>query len=158
LKLFFIRHGVADRSAWDGDDFDRPLTQEGREKMDKTARRLREIGFRPDIILSSPLARAVETAQIVADVLGRRDRVVVDKRVDPEFDISRLRSILSEHSKTEEIALVGHEPGFSTVVGALIGGGLVVCKKGSVARVDMETPESNHGELLWLLQPNTLVR
>ncbi len=157
MQLYFIRHGLADRSAQERDDFDRRLTSEGRKKMEETARRLRYIGFRPDSLLSSPFVRALQTAEIVADVLGLRERLVVDDRVDPAFDTKRLRSILSEYSNAEGIALVGHEPSFSTVVGELIGGGMVVCKQGSVARVDLETAESNHGELAWLLQPQTLL-
>jgi phosphohistidine phosphatase len=158
LQIYFVRHGPADRSAWTGNDFERPLTPEGRASIEESARRLREIGFQPDFILSSPFVRALQTAEIIADVLGRRDRLVADKRVDCDFDMAKLRSILSEYSSAEAIALVGHEPSFSAVVGELIGGGLVVCKKGSVARVDLESCESRHGELVWLLQPRTLIR
>lgn len=158
MQIFFMRHGSADRSKWSGADFDRPLTPEGREEIERSARRLREIGLRADRILTSPLVRARQTAEILANVLKLEGGPVVDERVDPAFDLGKLRSILSEYAGAEGILLVGHEPSFSEVVGTLIGGGTVVCKKGSVARVDLETPESARGELVWLLQPKTLLR
>jgi phosphohistidine phosphatase len=158
MRIFFMRHGPADRGRWSGADSERPLTPEGREEIEKSARRLREIGLRPDHILTSPLVRARQTAEIVAGVLESTDGPVVDHRVDPAFDVERLRSILSEYAGAQGILIVGHEPSLSEVVGVLIGGGTVVCKKGSVARVDLETPESARGELVWLLQPRTLIR
>ena len=157
MQLYFMRHGLADRAEWSGDDFERPLTAEGRSKIEKSARRLRDIGLQADYILTSPLVRALQTAEILADALELKDRLVVDDRVDPGFDLARLRSILSAYADADGIVLVGHEPSFSEVVGGLIGGGMVVCKKGSVTRVDLETPQSRHGELVWLLQPDTLL-
>jgi phosphohistidine phosphatase len=158
MQLFFMRHGLAERSRQGGDDFERPLTAEGRADIEKSARRLREIGLRPDYILTSPLVRARQTADILAEVFKLDNGAVVDSRVDPAFDLARLRSILSDYARAEGIVLVGHEPSFSEVVSELIGGGAVVCKKGSVARIDLATPESKHGELVWLLQPKTLLR
>lgn len=157
MQLYFIRHGKADRSAWDGDDFDRPLTPGGRADMEKEAERLRTLGVSPVRILSSPLARAVQTAEIIASKLGLDDRLLVDDRLGFGFDLKTLRSMLIDHPDAERIALVGHEPSFSSVIGEIIGGGLVVCKKGCVARVDIVSPDSRHGELVWLLQPRTLI-
>lgn len=158
MQIFFMRHGAADRSRWSGADYERPLTPEGRADVEKSARRLREIGLCPDRILTSPLVRARQTAEILAKVLEIEDCLGVDERLDPAFDPARLRSILSDYESAEGIVLVGHEPSFSEVIGALIGGGTVVCKKGSVARVDLAGPGSAHGELVWLLQPKTLIR
>ena len=158
MRLYFIRHGLADRSAWEGDDVDRPLTSEGRSRVKKTARRLRDIGFQPELMIASPLARARQTAEIVSRVLKMSEDLVVDERLDPGFDTARLRAILAERTGLEAIALVGHEPSFSTVISDLVGGGRIVCKKGSVARVDIDSTESLQGELVWLLQPKTLIR
>jgi phosphohistidine phosphatase len=158
MQLFFVRHGLADRSAWEDDDFKRPLTPEGRAKIEESARRLRDIGFQPKRIVSSPLTRALQTAEILADVLELKGSLVVDERLDPRFDVTCLRALLAENPDADSLAFVGHEPSFSEVIGELIGGGMVVCKKGSVARVDLESPQSNHGELVWLLQPKILIR
>jgi phosphohistidine phosphatase len=158
MHLYFIRHGLADRTAWDGDDFDRPLTPEGRARIKRTARRLRDIGFQPDLMITSPLARARQTAEIVARLIKLGDDVVMDGRLDPDLDGARLREILAERAGLEAVALVGHEPSFSTVISELVGGARLVCKKGSVARVDIDPVRPETGELVWLLQPKTLVR
>ncbi len=158
MELYFIRHGRADRSAWDGGDFERPLTSDGKYRMEKQARRLSEIGFEVDRIVSSPLTRAIQTATIVADVLEIKDRLVVDDRLGFGFDVSDVRSLIEEHPAVERIAFVGHEPSCSSIIGELIGGAIVVCKKGSVARVDLCSRDSRHGELVWLLQPATLLK
>lgn len=126
--------------------------------MNEQARRLAEIGFEVDRIISSPLARAKQTAEIIADVLEIKDRLVVDDRLGYGFDLRSVRSLLAEHDDAERIAFVGHEPSMSSIVGELIGGGLVVCKKGSVARVHVYSRNRGHGELVWLLQPATLLK
>jgi phosphohistidine phosphatase len=158
MHIYFIRHGLADRSEWEGGDFDRPLTSEGRSRIKKTARRLRALGFQPDLMITSPLARARQTAEIIAKVIGLGDELVVDERLDPGFDADRVRAIMGEHSGLEAVALVGHEPSFSTVISHLVGGARIVCKKGSIARVDIDPAAGSEGELVWLLQPKTLIR
>jgi len=158
VELYFIRHGRADRTAWSGNDFERPLTPDGHSRMEKEARRLGEIGFDVDVIITSPLTRAIQTAEIVSDVLEIKHRLVVDDRLGFGFDLSTVRALISEYRDAVRIAFVGHEPSFSSVVGELIGGALVVCKKGSVARVDLYSRDSRHGELVWLLQPATLLK
>ena len=158
MELYFIRHGRADRTAWSGNDFERPLTPDGHSRMEKEARRLGEIGFDVDVIITSPLTRAIQTAEIVSDVLEIKHRLVVDDRLGFGFDLSTVRALISEYRDAVRIAFVGHEPSFSSVVGELIGGALVVCKKGSVARVDLYSRDSRHGELVWLLQPATLLK
>ena len=158
MELYFIRHGRADRTAWSGNDSERPLTSDGHSRMEKEARRLGEIGFDVDVIITSPLTRALQTAEIVADVLEIKHRLVVDDRLGFGFDLSAVRALIAEYRDANRIAFVGHEPSFSSVVGELIGGALVVCKKGSVARVDLCSRDSRHGELVWLLQPATLLK
>jgi phosphohistidine phosphatase len=158
VELYFIRHGRADRAAWSGNDFERPLTPDGHSRIEKQARRLGEIGFDVDVIITSPLTRALQTAEIVADVLEIKDRLVIDDRLGFGFDLSAVRVLIAEYRDAGRIAFVGHEPSFSAVVGELIGGALVVCKKGCVARVDLYSRDSRHGELVWLLQPATLLK
>lgn len=158
MELYFIRHGRADRSAWNGGDYERPLTSDGKTRMEKQVRRLVEIGFDLDRLVSSPLTRAVQTAEIIADVLEIKDRLVIDDRLGFGFDVSDVRSLIDEHPGANRIAFVGHEPSCSSIVGELIGGAAVVCKKGSVARVDLYSRDRRRGELVWLLQPATLLK
>jgi phosphohistidine phosphatase len=158
MQLFFLRHGLADRSAWHGNDFKRPLTPKGRSRMQREALQLDRIGLQVDYILSSPLIRAVQTAEIVASVLKRTDRLVLDDRLKPCFDMAKLQALLTDYADAQKLMLVGHEPDFSTVIGQVIGEGDVVCKKGSLARIDLDSCHPLHGELVWLLPPRILIR
>jgi phosphohistidine phosphatase len=156
MRVYFLRHGKADRSQWDGDDDARPLTAEGEEVMRREAEALRALGLAPDLIVTSPLARAHRTAELAAEGLGLAGRVVVDDRLAPGFDVRRLEQVLAEHGPAGEIMVVGHEPDFSETIAELIGGGDVVMKKGGLARVDVAAPVAGGGQLVWLLTPPLL--
>jgi phosphohistidine phosphatase len=156
VRLFFVRHGVAEPwETWPGDDRARPLTAAGRRAMVRAAATFARLGLEPDIIVSSPLTRARETAAIVATGLVMEDRVRVDGRLAPGFGVEQLEAILEESPAAEAIMFVGHEPDLSALIGDLVGGGAVVCRKGGLARVDVER-ESRRGKLVWLLPPKVL--
>jgi phosphohistidine phosphatase len=159
LRLFFLRHGPADRDQYEGGDDDlRPLVERGRQRMRAEADSLRRLSPGLDVVLTSPLLRARETAEIVASRLGLADRVREEPRLGLDFDLPALAAILAglkdDHRR---ILLVGHEPGFSTVIGELTGGCRVVMKKGALARVDLTPGAATRGNLVWLLQPRVLV-
>ena len=109
-----------------------------------------------DLIVTSPLARAYRTAEIVADELGLGGRLAVDARLAHGFDVRRLEQLLAAHAPAQSVMVVGHEPDFSATVSELIGGGDVVMKKGGLARVDVTAPVAGGGELVWLLTPPLL--
>lgn len=156
MQLYFLRHGQSvARSAWSGADADRPLTEEGRGALVHEGATLLRLGLKPDVIVSSPLVRARETAEIMASGLGAGDAMVTDVRVGEGFGVKRLRKVLSDHSDVKRVMLVGHEPDFSTIIRKLTGG-RVVCTKGSLARVDIEAADADRGELVWLLQADVL--
>ena len=158
MQLFFLRHGRADRSAWQGDDVQRPLTPQGRARMQQQAQQLNRLGLTVDYVLSSPLVRAVQTAEIVVAALTIKHRLVLDDRLRPGFDLAKLETVLTDHTTAHKLMLVGHEPDFSTVIGRLIGDGQVICKKGGLARVDLDAPHALRGTLVWLLPPRALMR
>jgi phosphohistidine phosphatase len=109
-----------------------------------------------DNILTSPLTRAFQTAEIVAEQLGLLDRMEIDDRLSPGFGRADLAEILNDHPRADSIMVVGHEPDFSMTIESLIGGGSVVCKKGSLARVDLTGAGFLSGELIWLIPPKAL--
>ena len=112
------------------------------------AKFLRKLKVRSAQILSSPLPRARQTAQIAAEHLELELREEVD--LGPGFNLSKLRKIISRQSGAD-LMLVGHEPDFSAVIRALTGGE-VKLKKGGLARIDL--PEgAERGRLVWLLPP-----
>ncbi len=159
MKLYFLRHGLAkDRQDWKRDDSERPLTEEGQERMQRTAATIAGLELALDAILTSPLMRAHQTASIVAAALHAKDRLIVDNRLGAEFGIDRLAEILRDHPDSGSLMLVGHEPGMSETISAIIGGGRIVCKKGGLACVKLDHPSSLRGELLWLLPPRLLPR
>ena len=157
MKLYLLRHGLAaDREEWSGDDVDRPLTGEGQARMAREAVTLARLGLSLDLILTSPLVRAYQTAESVAQRLGMMDKLITDERLAPGFGADQLAPLVREHANAAALLLVGHEPDFSELIGALIGGGRVECKKGSLACVNLPDPLRLAGELLWLLPPKIL--
>jgi phosphohistidine phosphatase len=154
VKLYFLRHGLAGESGeWKGSDFARPLTEEGIAKMKRTAETIARMELDLQLILTSPLVRAYQTAEIVAKQCKMLDKLVKDDRLGSGFGIKYLSEILAEQSRTNSLMLVGHEPGMSETVSSLIGGGRIVFKKGSLAYVELSDAKSLKGELVWLIPP-----
>ena len=159
MILYFLRHGQAGlREEWKGDDALRPLTQQGMKNMVKTADLFAELKLGLDLIVTSPLARAFQTADIVAHRLDMGEQLIQDERLSPGFSIDDLALILQDHTQAQNILLVGHEPDFSLTIGALIGSGRLVWKKGGLARVDITNTAPLQGELVWLLPPKLLAK
>jgi len=156
VQLYFFRHGVAEkRSEWKDDDDLRPLTDDGRTAIVRSAVMLTRLGVAPEVILTSPLVRARQSAEIVGEALGVADKVVDDLRLAHGFGRKQLAAILADHPKAESVMVVGHEPEFSATIGELTGA-RVACKKGSLALVEVSDRASLRGQLVWLLQPKVL--
>ena len=152
MKVYFLRHGVADWPDWTGPDSERPLTKDGRKEVKRVAQALVERGVSTDVILSSPLPRAQQTAEIAGAELNTA--VTVDAALSPGFSEETLRALLHAHDG-KDVMFVGHEPDFSTLVEALTGGAVVMAKAG-VARVDLEDAAQPRGELRWLVTPKLM--
>ncbi len=148
MKLYLLRHGIADWPDWDRPDDERPLTKKGRKEMRRMAKFLRALEIKPAMILSSPLPRAWQTAEIVTEYLERElhEECLLGKG----FNFARLQKILSRHGG-EDLMIVGHDPGFTDVINALTGGDVKLAK-GGLARVDLEKG-AGRGRLIWLLPP-----
>ena len=153
MKLYFLRHGVADWPDWNGPDSERPLTKGGQKEVRRVADALVERGVQTDVILSSPLPRAQQTAEIAAAALG--STLSVEAALAPGFNEEALRTLLREH-EGRNVMFVGHEPDFSRMVEALTGGAVVMAKAG-VARVDLAHADEARGELRWLVTPKILL-
>ena len=159
LKLYLLRHGQAgSRHRWKGDDSARPLTGRGKQRMKREAATIRKMDLRLDLILTSPLARAQQTAEIVAEALGLGSRLVTDSRLAPGFGPRQLRALLVKHRRATALMLVGHEPDLSRTISHLIGGGRLDVKKGALALVELKDRVSPAGRLVWLIPPKALDR
>jgi phosphohistidine phosphatase len=157
-KLYFLRHGsAADRVGWIEDDAERPLTPEGRQRVNEISTALDRFGLKLDRIVTSPYVRAHQTAAILARKLGIEDRLDVDARLVPGFTVSHLTEVLREKSAESAILLVGHEPDLSDTLAELIGGGHFKFKKAALARVDLTDSCPLRGHLAWFIPPKLLI-
>jgi phosphohistidine phosphatase len=157
LKLYFLRHGEAgSRQDWRGDDSERPLTAAGKKRMKREASGIRKLKLPLAIIISSPLVRALQTAEIVARAHGSPARLVTDSRLRPGFGSKHLAALVAEHRGAKGMMLVGHEPDFSETISRVTGGGRLAMKKGALACVEVEDRASVRGTLVWLAPPKLL--
>ncbi len=158
MKCYLLRHGIAvDQEAWSGSDFDRPLTSDGCTRMEREAKAIDDLSLELDSIVTSPLLRAKQTAEIVAARLGLCDKLAEDQRLDDGFSLERLGAILADHPDSEAIMLVGHEPSMSATIGRAIGGASIELKKAALAGVEFTNSGSRSGTLFSLLPPKILV-
>lgn len=147
MKLFLLRHGKADWPNWDKPDDERPLTEEGKEEVAAVAKLLARLEIAPAIV-SSPLPRASQTAEIAAKYL--KQKVRVDPLLRPGFDAGKLRKVLKDFAGPS-FMVVGHEPDFTQIIFQLTGGRTKL-SKAAVALVELNAP-SMKGELRWLIPP-----
>ncbi len=158
MKLILIRHAIAVPSGTEGiPDDARPLTGKGRRRFREAARGLAEFCGRPDVLLTSPLPRAAETAEIAARAWGR-----VTPTEEPALgsaSIDGILAVLARYSPDQRVAMVGHEPTLSILLARLLGSGAgerFAFRKGGVAQVDLPGPPSEGGRLEWFLRPRIL--
>jgi len=158
-QLFLIRHGVAEErgDAWP-DDAKRPLSEEGIERFQKSARGLARLDVWIDVVLTSPLVRARQTAEIVASAFDPRPSIVTIESLAPGGSYASLVADLEKHGRKTRIALVGHEPGIGELGARLIGSRhSFEFKKGAVCRIDVdEIPPVGPGDLRWFLTPKAM--
>ena len=148
MQLYFLRHGEANWPGWTKPDDERPLTDFGKKEVRQVATFLKRLKVKPDLIVTSPLPRALQTAEVAAEQLKTKLRQ--EEALEPGFGISELRTVLKRH-RSKVLMLVGHEPDFSSVISALTGGFIKMSKAG-VALIDID-PETEKGRLLWLFPP-----
>lgn len=158
-EIYLIRHGVAEArgDAWP-DDTKRPLTRDGISRMEKAARGLARLDVVFDVILTSPLVRARQTAEIVAAELDGRPPIVNTDALTPGSDHAAVVAALEKHMRKTRVALVGHEPGLGELAARLIGSRHAIeFKKGAVCRIDLdEIPPSGPGDLRWMVPSKVL--
>ncbi len=152
MKIYFLRHGEADWPEWDRPDDERPLTKKGKKEIKRVAEFLADHEVNPGIILSSPLPRAYQTAEIVAGMLEMT--ATEEPALAPGFDSKKLAVLLKQRAG-QDVMLVGHEPSFSDAIASLTGGGVRLAKAG-LARVDVDDPNQLRGQLIWLLPPKMI--
>jgi phosphohistidine phosphatase len=163
MNLYIIRHAIAvdeGTSEYESDS-ERPLTDKGRKKMRQIAKGLRSLGVEFDLILSSPYVRARETAEILAEVFKMKKKIDFSDNLIPMGNPELLITEVNEKFSVESMAVVGHEPHLSALVGLLVGenGKLdVTLKKGGVCYLSADDlHQERRATLEWLLTPGILM-
>jgi phosphohistidine phosphatase len=162
LRLLVVRHAAAE----DKDDFARtgqnddlrPLTADGKRDMREAARGLRNVVPKLDLLATSPLVRAIETAEILGATYDR-EHVVVDA-LRPETPYDNLARWAREHAKKDVVAIVGHEPHLSGLASWLLAAAstsFIDLKKGAACLLEIEErPSAASAMLLWSMTPRQL--
>ena len=148
MNLYLLRHANADWPDWNKPDDDRPLTKRGKKESRQMAKFLDHSKTSIDLVLTSPLPRAAQTAKIVAHKLDIK--MCEDESLAPGFNSARLKTLIEAHD-VDNLMIVGHEPDFSEVVHELTGGAIKLAK-GGMALVELER-ENTRGRLLSLISP-----
>jgi phosphohistidine phosphatase len=156
MIVYVIRHAWAeepDDVRWPGDRM-RPLTKPGRKRFAEVVEKLAKRDFAPQLVVTSPLLRCVETAQIVARHASGTPGVVERPDLAPDSDLTTLLGWMKrEANEYEQVAWVGHAPDVGRIVAALVGDGSAAIdfSKGAVAAVEFDDrPGSGLGVLRWL--------
>ncbi|MEP7081823.1 MAG: phosphohistidine phosphatase SixA [Chloroflexota bacterium] len=154
MILYFLRHGKA-APAQDGDDDGRQLTPEGEDELRAAAVLWRRLNLRPDVVITSPLRRAVRTAQLLSEGVGLREELIVEPALAPGAGWGEMARAMAAHPDARRVLFVGHEPDLSTAVAELTGASSVRLRAGGVACVEFYgVPESGTGEIAWLIDPD----
>ena len=158
MKLTIIRHAIAVPSGTGGmADDERPLTDKGRRRFEEVARGLAEVCEPPDVLLTSPLPRALETARIAARAWGE-----VTPTSEPalaEGNVDRILAVIAGQAPDQHVAIVGHEPTLSGLLARLLGSGAAErfsFRKGGVAHLDLPGSPAEGGRLEWFTRPRIL--
>ena len=155
MTIYLLRHGIAEPAGAGSSDAVRALTDEGRKKLRALLKLARGAGVKPERILTSPLVRAVQTAELAGETLGcqaRPMRTEVLAGGSPEDVWSEIRV----HKDAGSLLLAGHEPQFSQLAAYLLAAPELVVdfKKGALIAIEMEQfGPLPHGALRWMLVP-----
>jgi phosphohistidine phosphatase len=159
LQLYLIRHGVAaERGPEYPDDSKRPLTSRGIAALRREVKGLTALGVTFDLIITSPLTRTRQTADVLAEGLGNKPPIVSSDSLAPAGTPVSVIQDITRHHRKGRIALVGHEPNLGELAARLIGAKAAIpFKKGGICRIDFaDPPPKRVGQLRWFLPPRVL--
>ena len=160
MFVYILRHAIAvQRGASGYPNDDRPLTEDGIEKMQKAARGIAVLIDTIDVILTSPLIRAHDTAKLVAEARGADHKIEICKELLPGNSSKKFLLHLAKYKSFKNVMIVGHEPDLGYIASALLGSNasIIEFKKGALCCIEVPTlPPRNPGKLHWHLQPRQL--
>lgn len=156
MLLYLMRHAHAESG---GEDLQRPLSSEGREYLRRLLPLLRILRVEPEWIVSSPYARAVQTAQFLAEGLGYRREILTDTALTPAGSTVGIQALLLAFAQSRQLLLVGHAPSIVTWLCELCGApqARLNFPAGAVGCVEISEPRRWRGVLLWLIGTDQLL-
>jgi len=158
MDIYFLRHASAGEYDPSRNDDQRPIDKTGEKQSHDVGRALAMLGPDLDAIISSPLTRALQTAEIVAAELGYQDEVVTNLALRPEAGYEEFESLLAKHDKKKAILLVGHNPSMTEFLVRMLSGceasAFIDFKKGAVAKVEKDGRQP--AVLKWCLTPKVV--
>lgn len=158
MIIYFLRHASAGESLINPKkDEKRALDKDGLEQCGYVGRALASLEAQVDVIISSPLKRATQTASLVGNEMGYEGKLQIEAALRPQGTFADFRRMLEKYAQQESIMVVGHNPNLSQFLGAVICESgceaSIDLKKGAVARVEMRR---SSGTLQWCITPKTL--
>ena len=157
MEIYILRHGDAEPRSAEVEEADRKLTAKGRHDVENVMRAAAACKVAPEIVLTSPYRRAIETAQLAMRELESKPKLIQTDVLLPEGRVEQVWKELRGHAATQEILLAGHEPQFSQLVAYLLAAPSLHFdfKKGALVRITMDRVSGYpHGELKWIVTPS----
>ena len=162
MDLFILRHGDAGNRLSDPiKDTKRQLTVSGKKEVVQIAKSLKKLGVKFNIIFSSPLSRAFQTAKIIAEEYKFTKQIEQSEELKPNGSKDFLYNKLNKLNIDSVILIVGHEPYLSSMINDIISNNKnsnnIILKKAGLSRIKItSTVPTLKGELRWLLTPRIL--
>ena len=156
MEIYLLRHGIANDARAGEPDSDRSLTAEGKKKLRSVLRVASEAGVQPSLILTSPYRRALQTAQLAAEIFKYQGDLLRTRSLEPSSRPDAVWEEIRVHKDEAQILLAGHEPLFSGLTAFLLGcsGFQIDFKKGGLACVEVDKfASAPKGVLKWYITP-----
>jgi phosphohistidine phosphatase len=154
MEIYILRHGIAEDGQAGQPDSERALTPDGRKKLRSVLRVAASAGVAPSLILTSPYKRALQTAQLAAEILDYKGELLRTRALEPNMAPKVVWDEIRVHKDESRILLAGHEPLFSRLLAYLLGSPDLQAdfKKGAIACIELERFAAEpHGVLRWML-------
>ena len=158
MQVYLLRHGIAEDQHAGKSDAQRRLTPRGVRRLKDVLKQASSYETVPSLVLSSPLVRAFETAEIAASELGYKNDILQTTALTPESSPAQVWEEIRIHRGESAILLVGHEPLFSSLYSFLLDSPslAVRVRKGSLGRIELDASSPRaRGILHWILVPSS---
>jgi len=158
MDIYFLRHASAGQASLAGNDEKRSIDKTGEQQSHDVGRALAALDLKLDVIISSPLTRAMQTAKIAAAELGHKNEIVTDGALRPEASYEQFEHLLARFGKNKAMMVVGHNPSMTGFLNRMLAGSdsaeFIDFKKGAVAKVEKDRSEA--AVLKWYMTPKLL--